>query len=91
MCALPAEIQPSGHRGDANQRWSAGASAYRCTDARPSFSGCLEVSIPQVGCRTPVTTSSPAGPHRQWDPLNTGNVAITLIKSITSNHFQFFF
>lgn len=59
-----------------------GACAYRCTDVHPAFSECPEVCVPREGCRTPVTKSSPAGPHRRWDPLNTGNVGINLIKSI---------
>lgn len=83
------QIQRSGHRGDADQRWSAGASAYQRTDARPVLSGCPEESVPQEGCRTPVTTSSPAGPHHRWDPLNTGKVGIT-VKALQVVIFDFF-
>lgn len=59
-----------------------GPRPYRCTDAHPAASECPEAPVPLEGCQTPATTSSPAGPRRRWDPLNTRKVGIKWIKEV---------
>lgn len=68
------EIHQSGHRRNGMRRLG-GPLSYRRTGARPAFSECPEACAPPEGCHTPVTRSSPAGPHRRWDPLESNIIA----------------